>query len=338
MKKKISLVLSIILAFTFFSFLNPTSVRAKNLNDTTENSAKFGTQLLQPENGWKRYDDTNSYFQYNGESWVAAEDGGGYEGSYHVAKTAGDKVLFKFYGTRFRIITNINKDRINDDTNQVKIDGTVASNFNEYSESSIYKALVFESLPLSLGYHTVEIEVNGLFVFDAIDIDEKGELKPYVDSITLDKSSISLVTGKSEPLIATVKPDNTTNKEIEWSSSDKGIAEYKDGKVVASKKIGTATITAKVKGTDLKVTCEINVTEDKSRSILAITMVNGITKEYDVSPDEISAFEKWFDSSNGKGQVRYGFNKKINPYKTVKEYVVFDKIASFEIRSYEADK
>ncbi|SHI89131.1 Ig-like domain (group 2) [Clostridium cavendishii DSM 21758] len=159
-----------------------------------------------------------------------------------------------------------------------------------------------------------------------------------VESITLDKSSISLLTGKTDNLTAIVKPDNAINKEIEWSSSDKDIAEYKDGKVVAGKKIGQATITAKVKGTDLKATCEVNVTEDRNKAILAITMVNGITKEYDVSADEISAFEKWFDESNGKGQVRYGFNKKINPYKQVKEYIVFDKIASFEIRSYEADK
>ncbi len=29
--------------------------------------------------------------------------------------------------------------------------------------------------------------------------------------------------------------------------------------------------------------------------------------------------------------------KKINPYKTVKEYIVHDKIASFEVREYEGN-
>ncbi|SHI63642.1 Uncharacterized conserved protein YjdB, contains Ig-like domain [Clostridium cavendishii DSM 21758] len=346
MKKKISLVLSIILAFTFFSFLNPTSARAENkdvvVGEKNLNSTNLGDQLLQPEKGWKRYDDSNININYIG-NWKKFNHESLYNKSSNESDTSKtNKVKFKFSGNKFRIISwNSNTDSNISSEAKINIDNEKSGKINFKVGTVIQgSVLVYQNLELDNKEHIVEIinESNKYISIDAIDIDENGELKPYVDSITLDKTSISVIAGKTESLTAMVKPDDATNKEIEWSSSDKDIAEYKDGKVVAGKKIGHATITAKVKGIDLKATCEVNVTEDRNKAILAITMVNGITKEYDVSADEAAAFEKWFDSSNGKGQLRYGFNKKINPYKQVKEYVVFDKIASFEIRSYEADK
>lgn len=47
-------------------------------------------------------------------------------------------------------------------------------------------------------------------------------------------------------------------------------------------------------------------------------------------------FINWFEERfSGKGPWLYSFNKKINLYKSVKEYIVHDKIASFEVREYE---
>ncbi len=76
-----------------------------------------------------------------------------------------------------------------------------------------------------------------------------------------------------------------------WLSSDKKIATLdKDGKVTAIKE-GQATTTAKVEGTDLTTTCKVNVTkkveENKNNAILSISLVNGATKEYDVSMQEV---------------------------------------------------
>ncbi|MBZ1329401.1 hypothetical protein HZR17_09900 [Clostridium botulinum] len=40
---------------------------------------------------------------------------------------------------------------------------------------------------------------------------------------------------------------------------------------------------------------------------------------------EVQKFINWFEErSNGKGPSLYSFNKKINPYKSVKEYIVHD--------------
>ncbi|SHI88997.1 Uncharacterized conserved protein YjdB, contains Ig-like domain [Clostridium cavendishii DSM 21758] len=353
MKKKISLVLSIILAFTFLAFTHPTNARAEdkdvvigadNLNKTAENSAKVGDKLLQPEKGWKRYMHTNPNINYIGDSWEKSD-----YSHYSYLNNKNIKIKFNFIGTKIRIIGTSNIYKFKD--NIINIDGKEYT-FSQYSErepsSKPTYQLNYENLELTNKKHTVEIsiprtEAQYTLVLCAIDIDDTGRLltsnEILAESITLDKSSISLLTGKTDKLTATVKPDNATNKKVVWSSSDENIAKIdQDGNITAGK-VGHATITATVEGTDLKATCEVNVTEEnKGRAILAITMVNGITKEYDVSADEISAFEKWFDESNGKGQVRYGFNKTIKPYKQVKEYVVFDKIASFEIREYEADK
>ena len=64
-----------------------------------------------------------------------------------------------------------------------------------------------------------------------------------VTSITLDKSELSLKVGSSDVLTATVKPDDATDKNVKWSSSDASIVKVDNGKVSALKS-GTATITA----------------------------------------------------------------------------------------------
>ncbi len=66
----------------------------------------------------------------------------------------------------------------------------------------------------------------------------------YVDTITLDRTSLSLEEGSSYTLTANVCPTNASNKNIMWHSSDSSIVEVsKDGSVVANS-VGSAVITA----------------------------------------------------------------------------------------------
>ena len=78
----------------------------------------------------------------------------------------------------------------------------------------------------------------------------------HVTSVTLNKSSASLKIGETVSLIATVKPDDATDKTVTWTSSDETVASVSNG-VVTAKKIGTATITAKAE--DKTATCTITV-------------------------------------------------------------------------------
>ena len=65
-----------------------------------------------------------------------------------------------------------------------------------------------------------------------------------VESVTLDKSSLELTEGDKTALAATVKPENATNKNVTWSSSDESVATVSNGEVTAVK-AGTAKITVK---------------------------------------------------------------------------------------------
>ena len=74
--------------------------------------------------------------------------------------------------------------------------------------------------------------------------------------VTLDKTALSLYEGDAAKLTATVKPEDTTDKTIVWTSSDNAVATVKDGAVTAVK-AGTATITAACG--EAKATCAVTV-------------------------------------------------------------------------------
>ena len=92
-----------------------------------------------------------------------------------------------------------------------------------------------------------------------------------VTSISLNKSEITLPVGKSETLTATVAPENATNKNVTWTSSNTAVATVENGVVTAVGK-GTATITAS-SASDPAVTdtCEVTVTNP----VTGITLTPG---------------------------------------------------------------
>ena len=91
-----------------------------------------------------------------------------------------------------------------------------------------------------------------------------------VSKITLNKTNLSLIVGKSEKLNATVIPSNAKNKTIIWTSGNPNIATVdKNGKVVAIKS-GTVTITAKSNNGKI-ATCKVTVTS-KTVNVSKVTL------------------------------------------------------------------
>lgn len=83
-----------------------------------------------------------------------------------------------------------------------------------------------------------------------------------VDSVTLNRSSISLEKGDTFTLSATVCPTNATNKSICWSSTNPSVATVSGG-VVTAKASGYAYIYAEAQdGSGEYDSCYVNVTED----------------------------------------------------------------------------
>ena len=79
-----------------------------------------------------------------------------------------------------------------------------------------------------------------------------------VTGVSLDKETLSLETGKTATLKATVAPTDATNKGLNWASTDKAIATVDNNGKVTGVKAGQATAVATTD--DGKKTAEAKVT------------------------------------------------------------------------------
>ena len=79
-----------------------------------------------------------------------------------------------------------------------------------------------------------------------------------VTGVSLDKTTATLTEGETLTLTATVNPDNATNKNVSWKSSNTSVATVSNGKVTALK-AGTATITVTTEDGSKTATCSVTV-------------------------------------------------------------------------------
>ena len=156
-------------------------------------------------------------------------------------------------------------------------------------------------------------------------------------SVTLDKTTLSLAVGESVQLTATVKPDDATDKNVSWTSSDESIAKVDNGKVTAIR-AGKATITAKCGGktAECAVTVTVptgSVTLDKTTLSLAVGETAQLTAT--VNPDD--ATDKnvaWASSDESVVKVDNG---KVTAVKSGKATIIAkcgDKTAECEVTVY----
>ena len=79
-------------------------------------------------------------------------------------------------------------------------------------------------------------------------------------SVTLSATELSLTVGSSQTLIATVSPDNVTNKSVIWQSSNSSVATISSNGVVMGIGVGVAIITA-IYG-DKSASCVVTVEQE----------------------------------------------------------------------------
>lgn len=117
--------------------------------------------------------------------------------------------------------------------------------------------------------------------------------------VSLDKTSLSLIIGKTAKLTATVTPADAKNREITWSTSDEGVAAVTEGTVTAVAE-GTATITVTSKANKTKTAqCAVTVTNIGAKDGLSGKTAAEYFKEMNV-------FIGWnlgnaFDADSGYG-------------------------------------
>lgn len=142
-----------------------------------------GQQLVNPESGWKRYDDKDPNIQYIG-TWSDYVDASYWNSSAKRTSTLNDSVKIIFKSTKIRIISHNWSDC---STNiEIKLDGVVVANYNA-STSNTLDVVIYENLSLLNTYHTIELKnlASGKYMYlDAIDIDANGWLG-YVNKILI---------------------------------------------------------------------------------------------------------------------------------------------------------
>lgn len=83
-----------------------------------------------------------------------------------------------------------------------------------------------------------------------------------VTSISLNKTSLSMEIGQTETLSATVYPNNATNKNVTWKSSNTSVATVSSNGTVTAVSKGTSTITCTANdGSGVSTSCVVTVTE-----------------------------------------------------------------------------
>ncbi len=96
-----------------------------------------------------------------------------------------------------------------------------------------------------------------------------------VTDITLNKTSLSLGVGETFPLVATVAPDDATDKTIIWKSVNDAVATVSDAGVVTAVSKGTVNISA-MNGAVTAV-CSVTVTEEDYADIIKGSYSGSIT-------------------------------------------------------------
>ena len=127
----------------------------------------------------------------------------------------------------------------------------------EQTSTGVAKLTLTESTALEV-YATQEGKAKSLIVRAQYTVNgETPVIHP--ESVTLDKTEVSIVEGQTETLIATVMPVNAEDKSIIWSSDNEAAATVADG-IITAVAPGFATITVTTTDGGLTATCAVTVT------------------------------------------------------------------------------
>lgn len=110
--------------------------------------------------------------------------------------------------------------------------------------------------------------------------------------------------------------------------------------ITALNDVGVSEISNEATGTPKSVVPPIP-DSNANKAILVVTLLTGLEKEFDLSMDEVNAFIDWYENkSNGSGSAKYAIDKHNNnkgPFISRKEYMIYDKILTFEVSEYSTE-
>jgi len=133
-------------------------------------------------------------------------------------------------------------------------------------------------------------------------ISKSVKIEKNVTTITLDETEVTLLEGQTLIIVATVEPEDATNKEIQWISSDEEIAKVDSTGKITAEKAGNVTITAIAKDKNkIKATCSVEI----KQPVDVTTIGKGIFVEYDVEYTDTYYSSYKYTSTNGWRLLSY---------------------------------
>lgn len=306
--------------------------------------ATVGQQLSAPEAGWKRYEQNVSQISYVGSKWTNTSSHGSGGSSKYTSKT-GDYAEFIVYGTKFRIISTGLEYYTG--TATVYIDNVAMGTYSTASTDS--PVLVFEKTNLTLKDHHVklvatDVDNTHLMMVDAFDIDDIGELKPYIPMIIGAPVNLIATAGDSKVALSwdavvgatsyNVKRATTAGGPYNTSASNVTTTSYVDTDVINGTTyyyVVTAITTdgESANSNEASATPTVSPVEE-GEAVLRVTMIDSSEREYQLTTTEIDGFINWINKHTTGNLASYMLNKNIG-LRSSKEYLLFDKIISFEV-------
>jgi hypothetical protein len=137
--------------------------------------AVIGDILSSPEDGWRRFNNNDPKIFYD-LSYSNKAVSGYYNGDRHATTTVGGVMKFRFFGTKFRIISGTSTAET---AIEVFVDGQSVGTYSRTSSGDEVRGVLhFEYTELSPDVHTVTVlnRTVGGAVIDCIDIDADGYL------------------------------------------------------------------------------------------------------------------------------------------------------------------
>ena len=139
-----------------------------------------------------------------------------------------------------------------------------SKDLGDFTGKACYPALAFVNAVGTHDYSISDVSLKKLGADDSVtetlyENNDGWVRYEKVTGVALNKAELSLSEGSKETLVATVSPENATDKTLTWSSSDESVVTVSASGEVTAVKAGNATITA-VGADGIKVTCAVTVT------------------------------------------------------------------------------
>ena len=131
----------------------------------------------------------------------------------------------------------------------------------------------------------------------------------HPESVSLNKSTLSLSVGVSEQLIASVLPDNATDKSLTWSSDNTNVAAVDSAGNVTAIAAGSATITVTTTDGAKTATCVVTVVDAQEPEAIDLGLPSGLKwATFNVGATKPEEYGNYFAWGETEPKTDYGWS------------------------------